>query len=40
MDFWVTLWTLLLWGSAGAFALVTLYILSGALARLFRGTGE
>lgn len=36
MDFWIGLWTVLLWASAGAFGLVTLYILVGALARLFR----
>ena len=34
MDFWVGLWTVLLWASAGAFALVTLYIVASAIRNL------
>lgn len=35
MEFWVTLWTVLLWASAIAFGLVALYILAGAARKLF-----
>ena len=31
MEFWIGLWTVLLWTSAFAFGLVTLYIVVGAL---------
>lgn len=34
MDFWVSLWTVLLWTSAGAFGLIALFILYGFVRRL------
>ena len=34
MEFWITLWTLLLWASIAAFALVGAYILFGAFRSL------
>jgi len=34
VDDWVTLWTVLLWVSAGAFGLVTIYVLCGFVRRL------
>ena len=34
LDGWVTLWTVLLWVSAGAFGLVTIYVLYGFVRRL------
>jgi hypothetical protein len=33
MESWVTLWIILLWLSAGAFGLVTIYVLGGLLRR-------
>ena len=40
MEFWIGLWTFLLWASAIAFALVALYILAGALrSAIGRGGG-
>ena len=36
MDFWIGLWTVLLWASAGAFALVTVYIVFSAAKRFGR----
>lgn len=36
MDFWITLWTALLWTSAIAFGLVGLYIVAGAVKKLLR----
>jgi len=35
VDAWTALWVVLLWGSSGAFLLVTFYILGGALMRIF-----
>ena len=34
IDGWVALWTILLWMSAGAFGLVTIYVLSGFVRNL------
>jgi hypothetical protein len=36
MEFWVSLWTVLLWGSAVAFGLVTLYIVTSAALNAFK----
>ncbi len=35
VEAWIWLWVALLWGSAGAFLLVTLYIMAGALIDVF-----
>jgi hypothetical protein len=40
MDFWVTLWTVLLWASTIAFGLVSLYIVAGAVKKLFAAGKE
>jgi hypothetical protein len=37
MDFWVTLWTILLWASASAFGLIALFILYEFVRRLLGG---
>ena len=34
MDFWIGLWTVLLWASAAAFGLVTVYIVVSSLRNL------
>ena len=39
IEMWSELWVILLWGSAAAFGLVTLYILAGALVRLRASSG-
>ncbi len=39
MEFWIGLWTFLLWASAAAFGLVTVYILAGALRTLIQRRG-
>ena len=39
VEAWTALWVALLWGSSGAFLLVTLYILGGALMRIFAKNG-
>ena len=36
IDGWVSLWTVLLWLSAGAFGLVTIYVLYGLIRGLRR----
>lgn len=34
MDFWITLWTVLIWTSTIAFGFVSLYIVAGAIRKL------
>ena len=36
IDSWVSLWSVLLWLSAGAFGLVTIYVLVGFIRRLVK----
>lgn len=36
IDFWIALWTLLLWSSMGAFGLLGIYILAGLIHGLGR----
>lgn len=40
LEAWANLWVFLLWGSGAAFALVTLYIVIGALGRLRASAGD
>jgi hypothetical protein len=40
MDFWASLWMILLWASAGAFGLITLFILYGFVRGLLRRSGD
>lgn len=40
VEAWTELWVALLWGSAGAFLLITLFILGGTLMRAFASRDE
>lgn len=37
LDGWITLWTMLLWVSAGAFSLVTVFVIISYGRKLIRG---
>ena len=40
LEAWANLWVFLLWGSGAAFALVTLYIVIGAICGVFAKTDD